>query len=139
MVTGAGSEEGIGFATARLLVRAGAAVVLTATTDRIRSVVAVSTTAAPARTKSRAVANPIPCSLPAPVTNATCPARLRLFVAIIPLFHFADSRHTPSHPGPGECCFSIGIRSRNAREGASANFSESSRKIASAAGQSCFR
>ena len=37
LVTGAGSEQGIGFATARLLVRAGAAVVLTATTDRIRS------------------------------------------------------------------------------------------------------
>jgi 3-oxoacyl-[acyl-carrier protein] reductase len=35
LVTGAGSAEGIGFATARLLGRAGAAVAITSTTDRI--------------------------------------------------------------------------------------------------------
>jgi 3-oxoacyl-[acyl-carrier protein] reductase len=36
LVTGAGSERGIGFATARLLVSCGARVVVTATTERIR-------------------------------------------------------------------------------------------------------
>ena len=36
VVTGAGSPEGIGFATARLLAELGAAVMISATTDRIR-------------------------------------------------------------------------------------------------------
>jgi len=36
LVTGAGSPQGIGFATARLLVREGASVAITSTTDRIR-------------------------------------------------------------------------------------------------------
>ena len=35
LVTGAGSEGGIGFATARLLLAAGAKVAITSTTDRI--------------------------------------------------------------------------------------------------------
>ncbi|MDE0977917.1 MAG: SDR family NAD(P)-dependent oxidoreductase, partial [Arenicellales bacterium] len=35
LVTGAGSSEGIGFATARLLKAAGARVAITSTTDRI--------------------------------------------------------------------------------------------------------
>ena len=35
LVTGAGSPEGIGFATARLLAEMGAAVLITSTTDRI--------------------------------------------------------------------------------------------------------
>ena len=35
LVTGAGSPEGIGFATARLLYSAGAKIAITSTTDRI--------------------------------------------------------------------------------------------------------
>ena len=63
VVTGAGSPDGIGFATAGLLAELGAAVV------------ALIITAAPSSASSTAVAKPMPSGPPAPVTTATRPDR----------------------------------------------------------------